>query len=112
MKRTMKNNKQRLFEMMERVDPSFTLLSAEEELDNIKKTFSSEEINMLKNAYAEDEREFHDAVDDESPYYDPFAYQQYDKLKEVLINILKSNGLDYNNDLIKKLAFSLSYDFI
>lgn len=97
-----KDNRQRLFEVMERIDPSFS--QAQNDENEIKKMFSPEEMKKLEIAYLDDSEIFYQTMDTESPHYDPFGYFKHDVLEYEIENILKNRGQKFDDKYIKDLA--------
>jgi len=88
-----KDNRQRLFEVMERVDPSFS--SMRNENDDIEKMFSPEEFKKMEKADIEDLEDFNQTMDSESPHYD-----------------LKNRGQEFDDEIIKDLADKIHNYFL
>jgi len=105
-----KDNKQRLFEVMERLDPSFS--SVQNDNDEIEKMFSPEELKKLEVADLDDLKTFNITMDSESPHYDPFGYYRHDMLEYELETMLKNRGQEFDDKIIKDLANNIHDYFL
>jgi len=105
-----KYNKQRLFEVMNRIDPSFS--AQQNDKGGIEKMFSPEELKKLEVAYLKDLELFHETMDSDSPYYDPFNYFRHDTLEYELKIILKNRGEEFDDKIVKDLAYNIHDYFL
>ena len=114
----MKDSKQRLFEVMGRLDESFKPLNENKAIsdvvndDILKLIFSPEEMKLLEKADSEDLKTFNQTMDNESPYYDPFGYYRNDEMEYVIQDIMKNKGIQINDETIKFLAEQVHLSFL
>jgi len=105
-----KYDKQRLFEVIEKLDPSFS--SMENDNNKIEKMFSAEELKKLEEADLYDIESFYETMNSESPHYDPFGYYKADMLTYELEIMLKNRGQEFDDKIVKDLAYNIHDYFL
>lgn len=106
-----KDSKQRLFEIVARLDESFVPrineikndISDVVSQDIIKLIFNPQELEILRKGVDDDLSRFNSNNPD-SEYYDPFAVYTNESLKHEIQNLLKNRGVVINEETIKFLT--------